>query len=150
MSNTDSDLFSKQIRKIIDDRVGDFSCTQNPKPDIGPFIILVPLSLFVFPPLLGSILVILCWRTAPDAHEEQKQDNDSDAKIQSGGSESKSSLLELDSTSGEINDENVPGKASDSRIASGASGSPSTLVGGAKDDVSLGNAPDEMKGLSMV
>lgn len=94
--------------------------------------------------------MILCWRTAPDAQEEQNQDHDSNAKIQSGGSESKSSLLELESASGDINVEGLLNKASDSRVESGASGSQCTLVDGAIDEVELGNAPDELKGLSAV
>lgn len=50
------------VRRFIEDEVGGFSCSSGLRADIGPMIILVPCLIFVFPPLLGSVLVLLLWK----------------------------------------------------------------------------------------
>lgn len=99
----------------------------------------------MLPPLVGSILVILCWRSAPEAEEEeQNQVNAADPMLQSGVS--KNSLL--DSTSEDITSvDPILDKASNARIDSAISESQSTLVEGNVGDSTIGEVPDEENGL---
>lgn len=66
-------LTHTQTRELIDEEIGDFSCTNAVKPDIGPMIILIPCLAFVIPPLLLSILVLLCWKRRRRLDEKRGQ-----------------------------------------------------------------------------
>lgn len=90
-------LPNTQIRRLIDEEIGDFACVATTTADIGPFIILVPLVFFVFPPLLGTLAVLLCWNPRrTDSDSEKIADSKSDVEA----NDSKSSLPA--STSGDI------------------------------------------------
>lgn len=49
-------------RRLIDQQLEDFNCQNAIKPDIGPMIILIPCLVFVLPPLICSVLVLLLWK----------------------------------------------------------------------------------------
>lgn len=65
-----------QIQKIIDDATGNFVPEQSQTPSIGPLIVVIPLGIFVLPPLIASILVATCW---PSHNEESQVERHRDA-----------------------------------------------------------------------
>ena len=87
-----------QIRAIVEEAVGDLRCEAANETDIGPLIILVPLGLFVLPPLVASIAVIACWRTRNDGGRDLETGEELVARdapdLALGPAASKGSLLD--------------------------------------------------------
>lgn len=78
-----------QIRKEVETYIEDFSCTATQKTDIGPMIVLLPIMIFVFPPLLFAVLAVLCWK-GPEIRE-QAQISRQNENLQGGGDSAVSS-----------------------------------------------------------
>ena len=52
------------MQRLLDEANGGFLAERSVPADIGPLIVLIPLAIFVLPPLAGAVAVMTCWPRA--------------------------------------------------------------------------------------
>lgn len=83
------------IRKAVEETIEKDSCSTSVNSDIGPFIILVPVCVFVLPPLIGSVVVLLCWNVRYGESDKRENSEETSDRSSSGNGREDSSSTEI-------------------------------------------------------